>query len=130
MDYSFELDFQVRDYECDLQGIVNNATYLNYLEHTRHEFLKFKGVDFCQLSQEGYDLVVVRSELDYHFPLRSGDTFQVVLNVVRKGKLRLVFDQRVIRSDGRKILSGVIIGTCLNAQGRPCYHEAMELILS
>jgi acyl-CoA thioesterase FadM len=43
IDYQFRLDFEVRDYECDLQGIVNNAVYQNYLEHTRHEFLKQKG---------------------------------------------------------------------------------------
>jgi len=30
--YQYELDFTVRDYECDLQGIVNNSVYLNYFE--------------------------------------------------------------------------------------------------
>jgi len=46
IDYQFKQNFQVRDYECDLQGIVNNAVYLHYLEHTRHEFLKQSGIDF------------------------------------------------------------------------------------
>ena len=36
--YIFELKMKVRDYECDLQGIVNNANYQHYIEHTRHEF--------------------------------------------------------------------------------------------
>ena len=45
MDYLFELDMQVRDYELDAQGVVNNGTYMNYLEHTRHEFLKAVGMD-------------------------------------------------------------------------------------
>ena len=39
MNYIYELEMKVRDYECDLQGIVNNANYQHYLEHTRHEFL-------------------------------------------------------------------------------------------
>lgn len=37
--YIYELKMKVRDYECDLQGIVNNANYQHYIEHTRHEFL-------------------------------------------------------------------------------------------
>ncbi|NSW95739.1 MAG: acyl-CoA thioesterase, partial [Bacteroidales bacterium] len=36
---SFRLEFTVRDYECDLQGVVNNANYQHYLEHARHEYL-------------------------------------------------------------------------------------------
>ena len=35
----YNLRFIVRDYECDLQGVVNNANYQHYLEHARHEFL-------------------------------------------------------------------------------------------
>ena len=27
MNYIYELKMKVRDYECDLQGIVNNANY-------------------------------------------------------------------------------------------------------
>ena len=44
-EYQFTLKFEVRDYECDLQGIVNNAVYQHYLEHTRHVYLKQNEVD-------------------------------------------------------------------------------------
>ena len=33
--YFFTLEIVVRDYELDSEGIVNNAVYLHYLEHTR-----------------------------------------------------------------------------------------------
>ena len=36
--YIFTYRIEVRDYEIDAEGIVNNANYLHYLEHTRHEF--------------------------------------------------------------------------------------------
>lgn len=87
--YIFCLDFRVRDYECDLQGIVNNANYLHYLEHTRHEFLLSKGISFSDLHNEGTDLIIVRIEIDYKFPLKSKDSFKVCLNVRRKEMFEL-----------------------------------------
>lgn len=36
----FEQAMKVRDYECDAQGIVNNANYQHYYEVVRHEFWK------------------------------------------------------------------------------------------
>ena len=48
MNYIYELEMKVRDYECDLQGIVNNANYQHYLEHTRHEFLTSVGITIAK----------------------------------------------------------------------------------
>jgi acyl-CoA thioester hydrolase len=61
----FSVSFKVRDYELDMQGIVNNSVYFNYLEHARHEYLITKGVDVAALAKEGINLVLVRSEIDY-----------------------------------------------------------------
>ncbi len=44
--YIFTLEIAVRDYELDSEGIVNNAIYLHYLEHTRHAFVKQEGIPF------------------------------------------------------------------------------------
>ena len=39
MNYIYELKMKVRDYECDLQGIVNNANYQHYLEPVSYTHL-------------------------------------------------------------------------------------------
>jgi acyl-CoA thioester hydrolase len=123
----FKLEFDVRDYECDLEGIVNNATYMNYLEHTRHSFIKQKGFDFAELIRKGIHLVVIRIEADFLYPLRSGDSFYVTTSTERISKLRLAFSQDIYRlPDEKPMLRAKVIGTSLNAEGKPKYFEELE----
>ena len=121
MDYIFELKFKVRDYECDIQGVVNNSVYQNYLEHTRHEFLEHVGLNFAKMHEEGIDAMVIRIEMDYKFPLKSGDEFVCKLNTSREGNLRFVFHQDIFRlPDNKLILNAKVIAACLNTKtGRP-----------
>jgi len=126
-DYIYKLDLKVRDYECDMQGIVNNAIYQNYLEHCRHEFLLSVGIDFDRLTQEKIFLVVVRAELDYKAPLRSGDAFWIGLNLERVSPIRFAFLQDIFRyPDQRIVLSARTIGTALNKKGRPFLPAILE----
>jgi acyl-CoA thioester hydrolase len=125
-----ELLFSVRDYECDLQGVVNNAVYQNYLEHARHVFLKEQGIDFAALAREGVNLVVIRAELDYKGSLTSGDSFTVKTRFVRKSRLKFLFVQEIVRrSDTKTLLSAEVIGAAVNAQGRPFIPEVLEKLL-
>jgi acyl-CoA thioester hydrolase len=127
MNSPFRIEFQVRDYELDMQGIVNNGVYFNYLEHARHEYLLAKGVDFAALTRDGIHLVVIRSELDYKAPLNSGDRFMVEVTTERLGKVRFGFRQRVIRlADDKVMLEGLVTGTALNERGRPYISPAIE----
>ncbi len=126
MNYTFQLEFKVRDYECDIQGLVNNSVYQNYLEHARHEFLLALGVDFTALAKSNINLVVIRAELDYTYPLRSGDTFWVGVNLQRASKVRFEFLQDVYRTiDNKRILSAKITGTSLNERGRPFVPDVL-----
>lgn len=131
-DYRFILEFEVRDYECDLSGIVNNAVYQNYLEHTRHAFLKSRSLAFAEMERQGITLVVIRIEMDFLFPLKSGDKFYVGLNPERVSRLRFGFQQDIYRlPDEKPVLAAKVIGTALNAQGLPRLpEELMEQIAS
>jgi acyl-CoA thioester hydrolase len=126
-DQEIKTEMEVRDYECDMEGIVNNAVYMNYIEHARHAFLKSKGLNFNALVKSGIRLVVIRIEADYVFPLRSGDRFYVATTVERISKLRFGFRQHIhLLSDEKLILRANVIGTSLDESGRPKYFEAIE----
>ena len=94
---------KVRDYECDLQGIVNNANYQHYAEHTRHEFLRSEGLSFAELHDRGIDAVVARITLNYKLPLHSGDEFLSCMNVEKEG-VRYVFFQDILRIPDHKLV--------------------------
>lgn len=118
-EFDFELEMQVRDYECDIQGIVNNAVYQNYLEHCRHKFLNSVGLDFAELHNVGIDAVVIRAELDYKFPLRPGDDFLIRLKIGKQGRLRIIFHQEIIRKADEKRMVNAKITAVLTKNGRP-----------
>lgn len=126
-----ELTMSVRDYECDLQGVVNNAVYQNYLEHARHEFLISRGIDFAALTKAGVNLMVIRAELDYKGSLGSGDKFVVKTSVERRSRLKFAFIQEIIISGSDKvILCADIIGVAVNTQGKPFAPAELEQLLS
>jgi len=95
-EFIYEIELKVRDYECDIQGIVNNANYQHYLEHTRHEFLKENNVSFSELHNQGVDAVVSRVEIQYKNSLRPDDIFTSKLNVAKQGA-KYVFNQAIFR---------------------------------
>ncbi|MBD5214755.1 MAG: acyl-CoA thioesterase [Bacteroidales bacterium] len=102
-DYTFSTEIKVRDYEVDVQGIVNNARYLHYLEHTRHEFCEMVGYTFRQMHLDGCDPVLKRAEIDYLTPLGLGDTMISCLDIVRKGA-RYIFRQDIYKPDGTPVV--------------------------
>ena len=100
--YIFEHKDKVRDYECDLQGIVNNANYQHYLEHCRHEFLLANNISFAKLHDEGTDAVVARLTMQFKVPLVSGDEYVTKLWVKKDG-LPYVFMQDIFRLPDMKL---------------------------
>lgn len=106
--YLFQLEDKVRDYECDLQGVVNNANYQHYMEHTRHEFLESLGENFGAMHEQGIDAFVSRVDIQYKHSLRSGDRYRSCLNLSKKGP-KLIFEQDIYRlSDGALTTRGTV----------------------
>lgn len=95
-DYIFMLEMKVRDYECDLQGVVNNSNYQRYMEHTRHEYLETLGENFGQLHKKGIDAFVSKVEIKFKHSLFCGDRFLSCMNMRREG-VKLVFEQDIFK---------------------------------
>lgn len=110
----YEYKMKVRDYECDAQGIVNNANYQHYYEVARHEFLEQNGLNFYELHEEGIDAVVVSVYIRYKHSLRGANDFVVRIDSIEKEGIRYLFNQSIVRlRDGKVCSTGKFETACM-----------------
>lgn len=130
--YIFELPMKVRDYEVDCEGIVNNANYLHYFEHTRHEFCEQAGLSFRKMHLSGIDPVLSKATVEYKIPLGLGEAFVSRLALGLRGPV-FVFYQDIYKNDGRLAVSGVIEVVCLEngrlTRGEPLVQAFKDYIV-
>lgn len=113
MEYIFEMPIKVRDYECDAQGIVNNANYLHYLEITRHDFCEAAGFTFRAMHESGLDPVVRKIEIEYITSLTLGETMISRLKMERHGA-RFLFHQDIFNAaTGSPVVKATVTIVCL-----------------
>lgn len=127
-EFIYSLPFKVRDYECDLQGVVNNSNYQRYMEHTRHEFLESLGENFGDMHDKGVDAFVSRVDIQFKNSLRSGDHFLSCLNVFKEG-VKLVFEQYIYREPDRKLAAIGHVETVVVENGKLTRGEYFDEML-
>ncbi len=113
MKKEFNIEMDVRAFECDLQGIVNNANYLHYVEHARHKLMESVHLSFADLHRRGIDLVAARMALQFKTPLHSEERFCVHTTISKEG-VKYVFNHHITRvPDGKLIFQGVVNVVCV-----------------
>ncbi len=109
----FSIEMDVRAFECDLQGIVNNAIYLNYVEHARHKLMESVNLSFASLHERGTDIVAARMALQYKAPLHSEERFRVDTTITKAG-LKYVFNHKIYKiPDEKLVFHGFIDLVCV-----------------
>lgn len=122
---TYSLEFSVRDYECDIQGIVNNANYQHYIEHARHEYIKTLGLNFTELHQQGVDMVVAKLEMAFKTPLKSNDKFLVTVTLKKEG-IRWIFLQDILRLPDLKVVVKARVDTVAVVNGKLTDYKPLE----
>ena len=75
--------------------------------------------------------MVIHIEMDFLFPLKSGDRFYVRVRPEWVSRLRFGFQQDIFRlADEKPILAARVIGTALNSQGKPRLPVEIDELLA
>lgn len=121
---------EVRDYEIDFQGIVNNAVYFQYLDHARAVCLNEMNINIKDYAQKGINLVLVKTELAFKKPLQFNDKFYVVTNLSRVSRLKFLVEQKIYFEESQLLsLEATSLVACLNAStGKPCLIDELAAL--
>ncbi|MBK9975719.1 MAG: acyl-CoA thioesterase [Planctomycetes bacterium] len=122
MAYVSTYQVEVRSYELDIYNHVNNAVYINWLEHGRSKLLQDKGFNYTRIEQAwGVRFMTVRTEIDYKSAMVLGDKAEVSTQVEKVGTTSVTIAHAIARlGTGAPVASArVVIVYTDAATGRP-----------
>ena len=113
-----QTSIQVRWGELDPYNHVNHAVYSSYLEHARVAALESLDSGMDELSADGYQVVVVRSDVRFTAPATAGDDLVITSRIAEMTGARMIWHQRIVRGT-EQIVEAEIHAACLTQAGRP-----------
>lgn len=114
--------FHARVYyeDTDLGGVVYYANYLRFLERARTEWLLAMGVSQAELLEtRGLLFAITRVDIRYLRPARFEDRLAITVELARRRRASMDFDQRIHRGgpDGELLCTAQVSAACLDAAG-------------
>jgi len=95
----FRHTLRVRYAEADAQGVLFNAHYLAYVDHTVTELWRAAFGGYERMLARGVDIVVAEARLCFRAAARFDDEVTIELSVVRLGTTSLGTEYRFLRGD-------------------------------
>src|SRR5262245_29879709 len=102
------LEIVVRCTEIDVNGHVNNAKYVEYLEWGREEWYDRHGFSYDRLKGLGAVTVVVNINLNLRQPCHQGDRLRISTWPRGRGRTSFALAQRIDRADGAVVADAVV----------------------
>ena len=123
---------EARSYELDPYGHLNNAVFINWLEHGRLCYLRDRGESYTTIPERfGAHVVVVRQEVDYRAQIRLGDRLTVTSGIERFGNSSFTFAQSIAFPDGRAAADARVTMVCVGPDDGPIpMPEELRAILT
>jgi acyl-CoA thioester hydrolase/thioesterase-3 len=103
------MDIVVRSTEIDVNGHVNNAKYLEYLEWGREDWYEQHGLDYNTLKAANIVTVVVHVSADYRREAVQNDRLTITSWLERVGNTSFVMKQTIHNQHGDLVLEAEFV---------------------
>lgn len=119
-------------YETDQMGIIHHSNYIRWMEEARIEWMKWIGVTYKEMEENGIISPVLNVSCDYHSMVRFDDVVKIQVELVRYTGIKLDISYTITDAVTGELKTKCSSGHCfLNRQGRPVslkrvlpeYHE-------
>lgn len=102
----FRHELRVRYAECDPQGVVFNAHYLAYFDHSITELWRAACGSYDAMLDRGIDIVVAEAQVRFRAPARFDELLVLEIAVARLGNTSITSRHRVTRA-GELVVEGM-----------------------
>ncbi|WP_018133150.1 acyl-CoA thioesterase [Effusibacillus pohliae] len=112
------LEIVVRSTEIDVNGHVNNAKYLEYLEWGREEWFERHDLHYDRLLAMGVQTVTVNININYRKECRQGDVLQIKTRPQKLGRTSFVFQQEICKQNGDLAADAAVTIVTIDTESR------------
>ncbi|MCL6444582.1 MAG: acyl-CoA thioesterase [Alicyclobacillus sp.] len=113
-----EIDILVRSTEIDVNGHVNNAKFLEYLEWGREDWYERIGLDYETCRRLGFITVVVHVSANYRKEARQNDKLRIRTWLGRVGNTSFTMKQDIINQAGDTVLDAEFVIVTIHPETR------------
>jgi len=113
---------QLRVYyeDTDCGNVVYYANYLKYMERSRTEFLRERGIDLAEYHDKGLLFAVTEANIKYKAPARYNDVLEATSSIIEVTPVTMLFSTLIKRAtDGLLLVTGDVRLACITTQGKP-----------
>jgi YbgC/YbaW family acyl-CoA thioester hydrolase len=112
------LEIVVRPTEVDVNGHVNNAKYVEYMEWGREEWYEKNGLPYEHLLALGAITVTVNLDLNFRQECRQGEVLTILTRPGRLGRTSFVLQQEIRKRDGVVAAQGAVTLVTIDPSSR------------
>ena len=106
--------------DTDCGNVVYYANYLKYMERSRTELLRERGINLSLLQKEGYLFIVSEVHIKYKASAKYDDLLDVDSIIKSISFASITFSTTIKNSSGKLLVTGDVKLAFINREGKIC----------